>query len=229
MTPTLDSFTIPSSLTGYSSDQTINPSELNLWRVIKINDDGTIDLVSEYASSAEITFFGITGYQNYVGTLNLIASAYGNSNYTVSSRHMGYNGQTPFLSENAPAVVAAKNNTEAKWYSETEGGGDRLYQTDVDLVKNACGTLLANGADTKNDNVNYSLAGRYYYYASSNNWHLAINYFRVVSEDVNSTSLWRSDQGDTPCGLRLRPIVVLKSGLSVSSGDGSSTSPWTFS
>ena len=31
---TSTSYTISSSLTGYSSDQTINPSELNLWRVI---------------------------------------------------------------------------------------------------------------------------------------------------------------------------------------------------
>ena len=40
MTPTKSSYTTDKSKTGYSSTQTINPQELNLWRVIKINNDG---------------------------------------------------------------------------------------------------------------------------------------------------------------------------------------------
>ena len=99
MTPTKTSFTIPKTLTGYTENQTINPSELNLWRVIRINDDGTIDMVSEYVSKEGIYFSGRLGYINLIGTLNYIAKQYGNSNYTVSTRHFGYNGQTEFITD----------------------------------------------------------------------------------------------------------------------------------
>ena len=48
MTPTATSYTPPSSITGYAGLQnTLNPSELNLWRVIKVNDDGTVEMVSD--------------------------------------------------------------------------------------------------------------------------------------------------------------------------------------
>ena len=46
-TPSSTSYTTDKSKTGYSSSQTINPSELNLWRVLNINDDNK-DLVKEY-------------------------------------------------------------------------------------------------------------------------------------------------------------------------------------
>mgnify|MGYP007056314996 CR=1 FL=1 len=36
-TPTSTSYTTDTSKTGYSSTQIINPSELNLWRVLKKN------------------------------------------------------------------------------------------------------------------------------------------------------------------------------------------------
>ena len=78
MTPTKTSFTVPMTLTGYTSDQTINPSELNLWRVIKINDNGTVEMVSEYVSSTKIFYRGQIGFTNYVGTLNYIAKQYEN-------------------------------------------------------------------------------------------------------------------------------------------------------
>ena len=68
MTPTSTSYKISKGLTGYSSDQTINPSELNLWRVIKKNEDGTIEMVSDSISSKYVYFNGQTGFLKLVGT-----------------------------------------------------------------------------------------------------------------------------------------------------------------
>ena len=93
MTPTLTSYTTDTSKTGYTSIQTINPSELNLWRVLKVNSDGTIELISEYTSSTSVYFRGQTGYKNLVGYLNVLASKYENSKYTKGARYVGYNGQ----------------------------------------------------------------------------------------------------------------------------------------
>ena len=70
--PEVESYPVDTSKTGYTGtgDQTIYPSELILWRVLNINSDGTVDLISEYVSSTEVYFSGTTGYLNFVGYLN---------------------------------------------------------------------------------------------------------------------------------------------------------------
>ena len=67
----ITSFTTDTTKTGYSSSQTINPSELNMWRVIKINNN-VVEIISEYVSSEMIWFSGQEGYKNIVGYLNQI-------------------------------------------------------------------------------------------------------------------------------------------------------------
>ena len=127
-TPSGTSYTISSSDTGYKEDQIINPSELNLWRVIRKNDDGTIDVVSD-KSSSEIVYFEGTrnkiGYNNYIGVLNKIAHAYETEGITVGSRHMGWDGK------------ALEYLTESKM--------DEGYKIDTELVKTAIGTLNTKG------------------------------------------------------------------------------------
>ena len=113
MTPTKSSYTTDTSKTGYTSTQTINPQELNLWRVISLNDDGTVDVVSEHISSTAIYFKGQTGYQNLVGYLNLLAIQYENSTYTKSSRAFGYNGQTEYITD------TSKFTNPAPWTCST--------------------------------------------------------------------------------------------------------------
>ena len=96
MTPTSNSYEISVS-TGCTSTsvcngvttQTINPSELNLWRVININSDGTIDMVSEYVSSTEVYFYGLTGYNNFHTIMSPLANQYQNKSYTTSARMIG--------------------------------------------------------------------------------------------------------------------------------------------
>ena len=65
--PDKDKYSIDKEDTGYSEDQEIKPNELTLWRVININDNRTIDAVSEYVSSDNVYFKGVEGYSNIVG------------------------------------------------------------------------------------------------------------------------------------------------------------------
>ncbi len=129
LTPTLSSYTTDISYTGYTSTQTINPQELNLWRIISINDDGTVDIISEYVSSVDVYFKGLTGYQNFVGYLNLLASKYENSIFTVGSRYFGYNGQTEYITDisgfNYPAPWTCSTGESCNPV-ESQGGGDNL-------------------------------------------------------------------------------------------------------
>ena len=231
MTPTSTLYTISRDATGEWNDQTINPSELNLWRVININSDGTIEMVSEYTSSQSVSFSGSEGYKNFVGTLNTIAAQYTNSKYVQSTRHMGYNGQTEFLAD----VVT--NSLELKlWPSdtidnskETLGGGDILYEKDVNLVKKAIGTLAAIPAG-KVETSNYWLASRHLVIRINTNYTWVGRWIDSDGLESGQGIFFIAITGSGGGGMsRIRPIVTLKSSVMVSNGNGTSTSPWVLS
>ena len=217
MTPTKSSYTIDRSKTGYTSTQTIKPQELNLWRVIKINGDGTVEMISEHVSSKVVYFQGRTGYQNFVGYLNVLASQYENSTYTKGSRYFGYNGQTKYITNTSKFVHPAPWTCSTGGSCnpvESQGGGDTLYTTDYNLVNTALGTRVATTPNSTSGSY-YWMASRYYVYSSSTryNWigRAVSASGTIISRDLYfySSSGFRSS-GSSSC---LRPIVVLKSGL----------------
>ena len=229
MTPTLTSYTTDTSKTGYTSTQTINPSELNLWRVLKVNSNGTIEMISEYTSSTSVYFRGQTGYQNFVGYLNVLASKYENSKYTSGSRYVGYNGQTEYITDTSKIT-----STTAPWTSstgsstvESQGGGDTLYQNDYNLIKNVLGTAIANKVGTTSASY-YWLASRYYIYDSSTNWYY--NGRRISTNgSLNYDYLYRYRSGSFYANIisfALRPIVILKSGINYTPAIGTSEDPF---
>ena len=231
MTPTLTSYTTDTSKTGYSSTQTINPSELNLWRVLKVNSDGTMEVISEYTSSTDIYFQGKVGYQNLVGYLNVLASKYENSKYTKSSRYVGYNGQTEYITNTSKI-----DSTTAPWRTNTKdnsnerlGGGDTLYQNDYDLMQTVLGTRVANKVGTTSATY-YWLASRNYDYDSSTIW-----YFigRTVSTGtiLGYVTLYYCYNGrlsTSSYSNALRPIIILKSGITYAPATGTSDDPFVL-
>ena len=231
MTPTLTSYTTDTSKTGYTSTQTINPSELNLWRVLKVNSNGTIEMISEYTSSTSVYFRGQTGYQNLVGYLNVLASKYENSKYTSGSRYVGYNGQTKYITDTSKIT-----STTAPWTSstgsstvESQGGGDTLYQNDYNLIKNVLGTAVANKVGTTSAN-NYWLASRYYSCFSSATW---LFFGRYISTSGSSSynNLYNYSGSSFSALSRdyaLRPIVILKSGITYTPAPGTSEDPFVL-
>ena len=229
MTPTSTSFTTDTAKTGYTSTQTLNPSELNLWRVIRVNSDGTIEMVSEYVSSDDIYFKGQTGYKNLVGYLNEIAKQYENSKYTIGSRHMGYSTQTEYLIDTANTVDSTA--TTPPWTSstgastvESQGGGDTLYETDTELVTEAIGTLKSTTVYDGSE-PSYWLASRHYIYSKSTYWSY---YGRYICTSVSHNLLYRYYSGFSASTVSnaVRPIVVLKSGISYKGARGTIDDPF---
>ena len=231
MTPTKSSYTTDTSKTGYDSTQTINPQELNLWRVISINNDGTVDVISEHVSSVEVYFQGLTGYLNLVGYLNELAKQYENSTYTKGSRHFGYNGQIEYLTDTSKFTNPAPwtcSTGESCNPVESQGGGDELYTKDYNLVKNVLGTTVASkpeGADN-----NYWMASRYYVYSST-------TYYYWDGRSVNTSGgvyyyylydYYSSGYYSISISSSLRPILTLKSGLKYS-GIGTEAYPMEIS
>ena len=214
MTPTKSSYTTDTSKTGYTSAQTINPQELNLWRVIKLNDDGTVEMISEHVSSTAIYFKGQTGYQNFVGYLNVLASQYENSTYTKGSRYFGYNGQTEYITDTSKFTNPAPwTSSTADNSNEASGGGDTLYTTDYNLINTVLGTRVA--AKSGGSSASYWIASRYYNYFSSTRYDWNGRYVNP-SGSSNSSILYYYNSSSfrvSNVNNSLRPIVVLKSGL----------------
>ena len=233
MTPTKSSYTTDTSKTGYTKNQTINPQELNLWRVISLNDDGTVDVVSEHVSSTAIYFEGQTGYLNLVGYLNELAKQYENSTYTKGSRHFGYNGQTEYITD------ISKFTTDPPWECSTgescnpienQGGGDKLYTKDYNLVKDVLGSVVANKQNGSASS--YLLASRYYAFFSSRVYYWEVQFINTNGDvEVSDSYLYAYLRSDFDyyfiCGS-LRPILTLKSGLNYS-GSGTETNPYVLS
>lgn len=230
MTPTKSSYTTSTSKTGYTSSQTINPKELNLWRVISKNSDGTVDIISEHVSSVSIAFQGLTGYKNFVGYLNELSSQYENSTYTKGSRAFGYKNQTEYITD------TSKFTTTAPWACstgescnpvESQGGGDTGYTKDYNLVEKTLGTT----STTKNDGTSqiYWVSTRQYVYTSGQSYNFRGNLlleggnkFKVLYSCINGKCT------DVMSSYSLRPIVTLKSGLKYS-GLGTETYPMEIS
>ena len=230
MKPTLSSYTTDTSKTGYTETQTINPQELNLWRVISINDDGTVDIVSEHISSTEVYFQGQTGYQNLVGYLNELASKYENSKYTKGSRHFGYNGQTEYITDTSKFTTTAPWNCstgESCNPVESQGGGDTGYTKDYNLVKNVLGTIIA----TKPEGTAfyYWIASRGYLYNSSRH---IFSGRRIEPGGINSYNyLYDYNNSSFINGIgysSLRPILTLKANIGYT-GSGTKEDPYLLS
>ena len=239
MTPSTSSYTTETKYTGADSPETITPTELNLWRVIRVNSNGTYDAVSEYVSSTNVTFKGKTGYQSFIYYLNVLASKYENPKYTVGSRYMGYNGQTEFITDTSyfdgtdlKAGTEWTSSTSGTPAEEYLGRGDSLYQTDYDLVKTAYGgasnSAKANKVGTTTATT-YWLGSRDYYWGGSATFNFYGRRVRLDG-DFDSSSLrhyrnysWYGDSNS----YVLRPIITLRSGLTAT-GSGTSSDPYVL-
>lgn len=221
-TPTKTSYTTDTSKTGYTSTQTINPSELNLWRVLSINGDGTVDIISEHVSSTYVYFSGKEGYKNFAGYLNVLASQYETSGVTIGSRHFGYSNQTEYITSDTYFVNSAPwtcstggTCTPSPDDYEAYGGGDEGYLDDYNLVNDVLGTRVAYKVGAASASP-YWMASRYYYYSSASYYSWVARYVYISGSNSTERLYYYSSSSFSAAnvGNTLRPIVRLKSGLS---------------
>ena len=262
MTPTSTSYTPDNTITGlveYDTKQgnpsgttvsnTLNPSQLNVWRVIKINPDCTVEVVSEYASNAKIKLAAKSGYQNYVYVLNEAAKQYANTTYTLNPttapdgafRSIGYSNQTQQITDTTRLDDLTLGQTNGAWFykgsgEEELGGGDTGFGKDLQLLNDADVSIRAHSKGSsvnRSSYVNYWLASREYYWSTSttNYWSFCLWY--VHYEDyVTSENIIYADGSIFTYSMRdasLRPIITLKAGLSIASGQGTESSHYTLS
>lgn len=82
-----EDYYIPTTVSGASSNQTILQDKNLKWRILDINSDGTVDLISDSATTQNISFGGSLGYNNCVFLLNdICAKQYSNSQLGITAR-----------------------------------------------------------------------------------------------------------------------------------------------
>ena len=114
-TPSNTAYIVTNEDTGVGYDQAINPSKLNLWKVLRHNInasnnvDGTVDLISVYASMEKIKF---EKTNNYAAAMLRIVRQYETSGVTVGSRAIGLNNVDIKLVRMV-GLVAPSNDNES--------------------------------------------------------------------------------------------------------------------
>ena len=246
MTPKSTSYAITTDMTGCLSTsskidmvncpktQPINPSELNLWRVIKKNDDQTYDLVSHYVSNKAIYVRISTGFTKLVETLNKISAQYTDEKNIVKTRHMGFDGQIEVLTSFLQALPPT---------TEDNGKGDTGYLTDTNLVSSVYNTLQASTPNKPNVFSPYWLPSRSYAYGSESSRNITgyLYYGKFINETgtISNTFLYgkgtcyntpggtvNCTTGNVSAALSIRPIVTLNKDFLVTDGDGSFDTPY---
>ncbi|MEE3343745.1 MAG: LamG-like jellyroll fold domain-containing protein [Bacilli bacterium] len=229
-TPSMSSYKTNKLNTGYTSNQTITPSELSTWRVIsKDSTDNTMEAISDKVSSTSVYLSGKTGYRNLVQTLNNdIAQQYINSTFVSNARYFGYDGQSGIIPDTNFVYPAPWTcNTGGSCAPDEDlGGGDDFYTSDYNLVNTVLGSRVASKVGGSASP--YWMASRNYDYIQSGayTWDgRAINTSGALSE---KTLYFSESAGVFDYGIEnasIRPIVKLKSNVLCNSGTGTSSSP----
>lgn len=105
-----DSYYVPEKVSGESASQTISQEDLN-WRVLSINNNGTVDLISDLPTSTSIILGKGYGYNNGVYFLNDITKKlYSNSNLGVTARSINIEDIEAGMNEKGLEYVNSYNN-----------------------------------------------------------------------------------------------------------------------
>ena len=181
--------TISNEFTGTEEDQTLVLNDSNIFRVVDIKDDGSIVLLSEYATRSELKLKGEVGYKNSLKLFDDVAKAYCNS-LCLSSRNVGYKDQTLTLN-------ALIDEDDTNYLND-----DILNNNKIAYRKNK---IIAD----------YFISSRYYENDTENELKkYGIRYVNSNGEIINST-LYTNSEENTEISASLRPIIVLKKGLVV--------------
>ena len=142
------SYTATSDSTGYSKDQEIKVKGDEKCRVFKVNDNGTVDLISAdgigTSTREAIYFMGENGYNNAQTEINNMAQIFGTGEFAESVRVMN--------DDDLKSLVSLKNNVATL---ETEYKVDLSdCETEEDLWE------AINQAENPNYNKEYTIGGK---------------------------------------------------------------------
>lgn len=149
------SYILTSDVSGYSNNQTISQplTKLN-WRILSINDDGSIDLISETPTDMPVYFGGALGYNNGVYALNDICEKlFSNSYLKIKARSINV--------EDIEKQETPQGTTKRMEFDNgiSKYGNTKTYTGDVNYYPNLYAHQNGSGIDTitvKTDGISES-------------------------------------------------------------------------
>lgn len=188
---------------GYGKVDSISlsPSNTELWRVIKVNDDNTVDVISEYVTDATGVFSGAIGYNYYKSRLDAVAKNFSSQYFTEKTRYMDESDMD--LVKNVYGTLKA--STKAGIYSPYFLSNNYISDKYVGYYQ---------GTTT------YLYDARYDYISASG----LKTYSKVATGKTNK--IYNMSQSYDSIEGHFRPIVTLKSDIKLNSGDGSKDYPY---
>lgn len=122
-----------------TSDDSIAQEDLN-WRVLSINDDGTVDLISDTTTSQSIYLQGSTGYNNGVYLLNdVAASLYSNKSLGVTARSLTIEDIEKGMNESGLDYVHSYNGYKTVGETATYTSASYRYYPNLYAQENGSG------------------------------------------------------------------------------------------
>ena len=111
-------YKIESKYSGYGNDVEVTQDNLK-WRVLNINEDGTIDVISDEPTSEDVYFEGALGYNNGVYLLNdYCKTLYSNSSIGATARSL-----------NIEDIQNKMDLSVWDYHNYSEYGNTRTYET----------------------------------------------------------------------------------------------------
>ena len=241
-------YSLLSTQSGYSSNQTITKETLN-WRILKIKADGSIDIISDPTSN-KVWFQGALGYNNGVYLLNDICKElYSNTTKGVTARSVNLKDMEDWLTE-AGKTARAKYSSGTATYGETKTYKDNYsyapnaYNSEEDENSNhytspttetytKLGTLNAKQTFyyIPIDETNYGegakvLSNSNYYWVAARRMDCNSNnaYFglRGANTGINGDNMFNSDDNNYYGNYRVRAVVSLGSSVQINANTGDS-------
>ena len=136
---TLTADTVDTSESGYDSDQIFLPTNDLKWRLLGVNSNGQLELISDDSTNKVLYLKGKVGWQNSETTLDTVCdNLYGNGKYAVSARSLDVddvdkltnydrtsyeNGQ---INEYGNKITYSWDGTKKPYYSGTNGVSGNL-------------------------------------------------------------------------------------------------------
>ena len=114
-----ESYSLSSTYSGYSSNQTIAQTTGLTWKVLNVDkENDTVDIISTNPTSSTVNFYGILGYNNGPYLMNEICKAqYSNKSLGVNARSINLLDMEKHLT--AAGIAARNAYTDAVKYGTT--------------------------------------------------------------------------------------------------------------
>lgn len=216
-TPSNATVTVLGTESGADIDQTFTTSNYMYgWKVFK-NNSGQLDIISA-ESVGTLRLQGAVGYAKAVYTLNKMSEGYVNPTYATSGRSLGY--------KDGSSIEILDINT---YPLNGEGSGlpysDSYYSDDKTIVNTSI-----NGEFPLRQTIRDTwLASRYKFKSSGQNSY----YYTIRYLDINGGNsyyqLYRPDKTeDIAASYGVRPVISLKSELTIIGGDGTQANPYVL-